>query len=82
MIFVARVVMAILAAFWLATSLASNAAAQGVAIGDSATEGTGVGAGEAYPAQLESLLRAKGYHVSVRNAGVIGDTTAMILVDR
>ena len=79
MIFVARVMIAILAALWLASGLASSAAAQVVAIGDSATEGFGVGAGNAYPAQLEALLNAKGYHVSVTNAGVIGDTTAMIL---
>jgi acyl-CoA thioesterase I len=79
MIFIARVVIAILAAFWLASSLASSAAAQVVAIGDSGTAGTGAGVGSAYPAQLEALLRAKGYHVSVTNAGVIGDTTAMIL---
>jgi acyl-CoA thioesterase I len=79
MIFVVRAVIAISAAFWLVSSLASSAAAQVVAIGDSATEGIGVGSSSAYPAQLEALLNAKGYHVSVKNAGVIGDTTAMIL---
>ena len=31
---------------------------------------------DAYPAQLERQLRAKGYDVAVKNAGVSGDTTA------
>jgi acyl-CoA thioesterase I len=77
--FVVRLMATLLAALWLACGLASGAAAQVVAIGDSGTEGTGVGISAAYPAQLEGLLRARGYSVSVRNAGVIGDTTAMIL---
>ena len=79
MIFVARVVIAILAALWFGSSLASSAVAQVVAIGDSGTAGTGAGVGSAYPAQLEALLRARGYNVSVTNAGIIGDTTGMIL---
>jgi acyl-CoA thioesterase-1 len=54
-----------------------------VAIGASNTYGSGRGAhsggvrsGQAFPAQLESMLRAKGYDVSVTNAGVPGDTTS------
>jgi len=46
-----------------------------VAFGDSATDGWLVKRDEAYPAQLQALLRKKGYDVSVTNAGVSGDTT-------
>jgi len=44
-----------------------------VAIGASNTVGR---SGTSYPAELESLLKAKGYDVRVINAGVNGDTTA------
>jgi len=47
-----------------------------VAFGDSATSGWLVKREEAYPAQLQALLRKKGYDVSVTNAGLPGDTTA------
>ena len=47
-----------------------------VAFGDSATSGWLVPHEQAYPAQLQALLRKKGYDVSVTNAGVPGDTTA------
>ncbi|MGE5535336.1 MAG: GDSL-type esterase/lipase family protein [Acidobacteriota bacterium] len=46
-----------------------------VAFGDSATEGWLVDRKDAYPAQLERVLRAKGYDVRVTNAGISGDTT-------
>jgi acyl-CoA thioesterase-1 len=46
-----------------------------VALGASNTAGKGVSTSEAYPAQLESLLRARGLDVTVINAGVSGDTT-------
>ena len=46
-----------------------------VAFGDSATDGWLVAKKDAYPAQLEAALRAKGYDVRVHNAGVSGDTT-------
>jgi acyl-CoA thioesterase-1 len=46
-----------------------------VAVGASNTRGWGVRAQHAYPAQLQSMLRAKGYDVEVRNAGVNFDTT-------
>jgi acyl-CoA thioesterase-1 len=46
-----------------------------VAFGDSATDGWLIERDEAYPAQLQALLRKKGYDVSVTNAGVSGDTT-------
>ena len=47
-----------------------------VAFGDSATAGYLVARKDAYPAQLQAALRAKGYDVEVHNAGVNGDTTA------
>lgn len=47
-----------------------------LAFGDSLTAGYGVGPGEAFPEQLEKRLTAMGLAVTVRNAGVSGDTTA------
>jgi len=46
-------------------------------LGDSLTAGYGLSAADAFPAQLERALRAKGYLVTVANAGVSGDTAAM-----
>ena len=46
-----------------------------IAFGDSLTAGYGVSHAEAYPAQLETMLVQSGYHVSVINAGVSGETT-------
>jgi acyl-CoA thioesterase I len=79
MAFVTRVVVTTLAALWFALGFASGAAAQVVAIGDSGTTGFGVASNEAYPAKLEALLRAKGYNVTVRSDGIIGDPSANIL---
>lgn len=50
-----------------------------VALGDSATSGWLVPHDQAYPAQLQRMLRAKRYDVVVKNAGVPGDTTAAAL---
>ena len=47
-----------------------------VAFGDSATAGWLVQYEEAYPAQLQALLRKKGYDVAVANEGISGDTAA------
>jgi acyl-CoA thioesterase I len=47
-----------------------------VALGDSATAGWLVARKDAYPAELERQLRAKGYDVVVKNAGISGDTSA------
>jgi acyl-CoA thioesterase-1 len=47
-----------------------------VAFGDSLTAGYGLNRNEAYPAKLQTALRAKGYDVTITNAGVSGDTTA------
>lgn len=46
-----------------------------VAFGDSLSAGYGVGPGESFPEQLQAALAAKGYPVTVANAGVSGDTT-------
>lgn len=43
-----------------------------VALGDSAIRGHGISASEAYPAQLEAALRARGHKVTVVNRGVDG----------
>ena len=45
-----------------------------VALGDSNTAGFGVGRQNAFPAQLETMLRMTGYDVRVANAGINGDT--------
>jgi acyl-CoA thioesterase-1 len=47
-----------------------------VALGDSLTAGYGLMAGDAYPAKLQAALRARGYNVTIANAGVSGDTSA------
>jgi acyl-CoA thioesterase-1 len=66
----------------LALSIATAAVAAPVkivAIGDSATAGWLVARKDAYPAELERQLRAKGHDVAVKNAGVSGDTSAGVL---
>lgn len=59
-----------------AASAAAAAPIKIVAIGDSATSGWLVARKDAYPAELERELRAKGYDVTVKNAGIPGDTSA------
>ncbi len=61
------------------TALPGISAAQGapvrvVALGDSLTAGYGLPPSEAFPAQLEVALKARGHDVVVENAGVSGDT--------
>jgi acyl-CoA thioesterase-1 len=46
-----------------------------VALGASITAGYGILPSEAYPAQLELLLRARGLDIRVINAGISGDST-------
>jgi acyl-CoA thioesterase I len=55
-----------------------------VAVGASNTAGKGVGTERAFPAQLEALLKAKGYNVRVTNVGISGDDTERMLarIDR
>jgi acyl-CoA thioesterase-1 len=50
-----------------------------VALGASNTYGKGVARNQAYPAQLEAILQAKGSSVDVVNAGINGDTTEGML---
>ena len=50
-----------------------------VALGASGIHGKGVPLGEAFPAQLENMLRARGFNIQVINAGVDGDTTTGML---
>ena len=45
-----------------------------LALGDSLTEGFGVGPRDNYPAGLEARLHKKGFNCRVINAGVSGDT--------
>lgn len=47
-----------------------------IAFGDSLVAGFGLAADAAFPAVLEKTLRAEGYHVTVVNAGVSGDTAS------
>lgn len=58
-----------------ATGTASAEPVTIVAFGDSLTSGYLVARDEAYPAQLQTVLRKKGYDVTVKNAGLAGDTT-------
>ena len=55
---------------------AANGPIRIVALGDSLTAGLGLPAKDAFPAQLERALRAKGYDVAIANAGVSGDTAS------
>lgn len=64
-----------IAALGLLAQIGIAGAATVVALGASNTAGKGVSRSEAYPAQLEALLRARGLNVTVVNAGISGDTT-------
>ncbi|WP_127091443.1 arylesterase [Aquabacter cavernae] len=46
-----------------------------VALGDSLTAGLGLSRADSFAAKLEAALKAKGYDVTIVNAGVSGDTT-------
>jgi len=67
-----------IAAMFAFTAASADAAAV-VALGASNTFGKGVARNQAYPAQLEAILRAKGANVRVVNAGINGDTTEGML---
>ena len=60
-------------------SFGSAHAATIVALGASNTFGKGVAREQAYPAQLEAILRARGHDARVINAGVNGETTGEML---
>lgn len=69
-----------LAPLALAAMLLMPAAAQArvnvLFFGDSLTAGYGLKQGEALPAQVQDVLKGKGYDVNVINSGVSGDTTS------
>jgi acyl-CoA thioesterase-1 len=74
--------LAFLAGAWSANAAPLNI----VALGASNTSGSGQGShpggvsrNQAFPAQLEAMLRAKGIDAHVRNAGIPGDTTGGML---
>jgi acyl-CoA thioesterase I len=69
---------------YLLVGFAGQLSAQIVAFGASNVAGAGVELQQAWPAQLEKMLKAQGYNVHITNAGVNGDTTADMLkrVDR
>ena len=73
-----RILIGLLAAFGLLFVSAAQAATV-VALGASNTYGKGVSRGQAYPAQLEALLRARGLNARVINAGINGNTTGEML---
>ena len=70
-----------LAAALAALTFTSAQAASGtiVALGASNTYGKGVTRNQAYPAQLQAILRAKGHAVRVINAGINGNITRQML---
>lgn len=65
-----------LALGWLVPAAAAEPPQRIAVLGDSLTAGYGLEAADAFPAQLEAALRARGIAVEVLNAGVSGDTTA------
>jgi acyl-CoA thioesterase-1 len=79
------VLCAVLGVVALAAGLATSgtAVAQGsvriVALGASNTYGKGVSRAQAYPAQLQGLLKQRGVSAVVVNAGINGDTTGGML---
>jgi len=75
----ARIVAVSLIGWLPAATLAQAAPVQIVALGASNTAGFGVGRDQAYPAQLQAMLRARGHDVQMANAGISGDTSAGML---
>jgi acyl-CoA thioesterase-1 len=59
-----------------AYALAAERPVKIVAFGDSLIAGYGLSVGDAFPAQLQRTLEAKGVPATIVNAGVSGDTTA------
>jgi acyl-CoA thioesterase-1 len=74
-----KTVMVLLGALGMLFAAGSAQASTVVALGASNTFGKGVSRSQAYPAQLEALLRARGVNVRVVNAGINGDTTGGML---
>ena len=80
----ANMVFRVLLCNWLIAALASGVPPPPrpeqplriVVLGDSLVAGFGLKPSDAFPAQLERALKARGHAVEVINAGVSGDTTA------
>jgi acyl-CoA thioesterase I len=79
----ANMVLRVILCNWLIAAAATGALAQQtnapvriVVLGDSLVAGYQLKESDAFPAQLERVLKAKGHTVEVINAGVSGDTTA------
>lgn len=72
----ALVALLLVTAYAPAASAGSGEPVRIVVLGDSLVAGFNIPANEAFPAQLERTLKAKGHNVEVINAGVSGDTTA------
>src|SRR5579871_2026863 len=82
--FARRVNKVVIAAFAVGMAMLGSTALNAaeisiVALGASNTAGKGVSPDQAFPAQLEAMLRAKGYDARVTNAGVSGNTTSGML---
>lgn len=73
---VRKALLVVLAAFTMLSTAAAAAPVKLVAFGDSLTAGLGLPRADSFAAKLETALKAKGYDVTVVNAGVSGDTTA------
>lgn len=65
--------------FLAMTCIANAQQVRIVAVGDSNFGAPRVSRSDAYPAQLERLLRARGINADVTNAGINGDTTSGVL---
>jgi acyl-CoA thioesterase-1 len=76
-----NMVLRVLLCNWLLAAMAVASAApvqpmRIVVLGDSLVAGFQLRAADAFPAQLERALKARGHDVEIINAGVSGDTTA------
>ncbi|MCA3565382.1 MAG: hypothetical protein IOC90_01020 [Methylocystis sp.] len=66
-------------AYLLVSGRTEAVSAEIIALGTSNTYGDGVARHDTYPAQLETMLRAKGVDTRVVNAGVNSDTSARMV---
>jgi acyl-CoA thioesterase-1 len=73
---VASLVVTMACLAWPSLAVAAGKPLKIVAVGDSLTAGLGLPAQDAFPAKLKAGLKAKGYEVTIVNAGVSGDTAA------
>jgi acyl-CoA thioesterase-1 len=68
--------MAVMNGFYDAPARAADRTVKIVALGDSLVAGYGLPGHDAFPAKLERALAAKGFAVTIANAGVSGDTAS------